>query len=203
MAGFYSYPTLNDRGEVLFAGGFSGTTDGSSDALALLLADSSGKLHIVGREGESIDGGTITGFPLVNGNRIISYSDWADAGGTSGFNDNGEVTFYANSSGPGIYGLFLWSQSQIAPPEITGDQVNIPFTMMADSTNYVQAASHLATGQMDFEDISGPIIRPSGRGRIRTNFVDSVTGNPPMRPVPGSNGESRTAVEPARTASNR
>ncbi len=163
-------PTLNDSGEILFSVTLSGTAGGTGDDVALLLVDASGAIHLVAREGQSVGGRNITSFP--SNAYLVGFS----SGGSSALNNNGEVTFYSYASGGGSgTGVFLWSRSHIAPIEIIGNQINIPFTMVADTTNYVQASSSITAGGIVFEDISGPITRNGRRGRISTNFVDSIS----------------------------
>ncbi|QDV76344.1 DUF7453 family protein [Botrimarina mediterranea] len=116
---FFS-PSLNGRGQVVFSSRLSGTgVDASNDSA--IWAYDGGALRLIAREGDSID---VSDDPHSPDLRTIESLDAElrssnDDGLPSGFNDRGQIAFYAAFT-DGTSGVFV-SDAVAAPLPLAGD----------------------------------------------------------------------------------
>ncbi|MCL4789253.1 MAG: hypothetical protein KJ070_21060 [Verrucomicrobia bacterium] len=170
----FTFPALNNKGQMAFLAGLSGTSGGSADDVGLYFVDESLNLHLIAREGQMLEGSVIQNLGL-------GFVGGANNGTKSGLNDYGQVGFLANRFTGSIYteGLFLWTPDWIANPclpfqlssvELAGNDVNVTWQTIGGTTNVVQASSGLTgAGDTGFTNVSGDIVIP-GTGSVTTNF---------------------------------
>ncbi len=154
----FGYPALNNRGQLAFTATLAGTKGGSSDNEGIFVTDPALRITQAVRSGMKIGSETLARPSFVAG---------PNPGGVSGFNDEGDLAFWAALGGN--YAALLWSELIMGDVAHVGNTIQMSLSLPSGTTNFVQATSSL---DQPFENIAGPLVA-SGR-RIRTNFVQQL-----------------------------
>jgi len=154
----FGTPALNNRGQLAFTATLAGTSGGTLDNEGIFVTDPALRIIQAVRSGIKIGSETLAKPSFVSG---------PNPGGVSGFNDEGDLAFWAALNG-NVAALF-WSQLIINDVTHVGNTVQMSLSLPSGTTNYVQATPSL---NQPFQNIAGPIV---ARGqRIRTNVVQQV-----------------------------
>jgi len=143
---------------VAFTAKLVGMSGGAADVDGIFVSDPALKLIQVVRSGIKVGSETLSEPTFLNG---------PNPGGVSGFNDYGDLAFWAELNGnPAV---FFWSEFIITDVLHVGDAFQMSFSLPSGTTSYVQATRNL---NQPFQNIAGPFVA-TGR-RIQTNFFQKV-----------------------------
>lgn len=107
-----SIPSLNSSGQIAFQARLGGGGVGSSNNLGIWATDRNGVLHLIARTGDKLE--IAPGdFPTISNLDLIANTDNGD-GGPSGFNNLGQLAFWASFNGS-TSGVFV--SNVVAIPE--------------------------------------------------------------------------------------
>jgi|GEM_PF-3046271 len=110
---------LNDNGAIAFSAPLLGTADPVNDNRGIFFIGSNGVIQTVARNGMPLAGSTIL-FASFLGETFNSVNPFEGSelalAGMDAINDAGQVVFRAQLT-DGRFGLFLWSASDVPPPD--------------------------------------------------------------------------------------
>ena len=159
------HPALNNHGQVAFNATLSGTAGGSTDNQGVYLVNADGSIQQIIRAGWVIDGETV-GIP--------GFLDGPNYGGTSGFNDEGQIAVWTALNGNEA--VLLWSRPEMTGTAVSNNVVTVGWKNYGGATNVVQASSSI-TGT--FTNIATIPVRANRL--VRTNFSEPVAAGTTAR----------------------
>jgi hypothetical protein len=143
-------PLINNHGQLAFRADFNISRDADE---GIVFRDKDGSLLLVAREGQVLEGSTITALDLHG-------SDWVglkrDFGGRKALNERGQVVFRATLA-DGRDGIFLWTPSalRVGHPRLEGLEVVITVPSVTGSTYQLQSLDSLSSKQ--WQDVGSPV----------------------------------------------